>query len=98
MQLQRRSGKKTGKTKSDVNFQKIQQRNHKCSNKKALQTDGREALKKVNKKPNDRVICALTFNPKLPSVSNIIDKHWKTMTTDTKMLKMFPKPPMVAFR
>jgi hypothetical protein len=66
--------------------------------KKALELDRTEALKKVSKKPNERVICALTFNPKLPSVSNIIHKHWKTMTTDKNMLEVFPKPPMVAFR
>jgi hypothetical protein len=66
--------------------------------KRALEVDRREALIKVTKKPNDRVICALTFNPKLPSVSHILQKHWKTMSADSKMLKIFPKPPMVAFR
>jgi hypothetical protein len=66
--------------------------------KRALEVDRKEALIKVTKKPNDRVICALTFNPKLPSVSHILQKHWKTMSTDSKMLKIFPKLPMVAFR
>jgi hypothetical protein len=66
--------------------------------KRALEIDRREGLNKVTKKLNDRVICALTFNPKLPSISHILHKHWKTMTTDNKMLKIFPKPPMVAFR
>ena len=66
--------------------------------KKALETDRSDALKKVVKKQNDRVTCALTFNPKLPSISKVLQKHWKTMTADKKMLKIFPKPPMVAFR
>ena len=52
----------------------------------------------MEKKPNNRVICALTFNRKLPSVSKVIHKHWKTMTTEPKLLNVFPKPPMVAFR
>jgi hypothetical protein len=52
----------------------------------------------VIRTPNDRVICAIKFNPKLTSISNIIHKHWKSMTADNKMLKIFPKPPMVAFR
>jgi hypothetical protein len=67
--------------------------------KRALEKDRGEALKKVTKKnPNDRVICTLTFNPKLPSVSNVKHKDWKTMTSDNKMLKTFPKPSMVPFR
>ena len=63
-----------------------------------LETDRTEVLKKVVKKQNDRVTCALTFNPKLPSISKVLQKHWKTMTADKKRLKIFPKPPMVAFR
>ena len=57
-----------------------------------------EALKRVTKKENNRVVFAITFNPRLPSVSGIIVKHWRTMTKDKKMLEMFPKPPMVAFK
>ena len=49
-------------------------------------------------KPNDRVILAVTYNPKLPSVSNIIKKHWTTMIKDEKMREVFPKPPMVAYK
>jgi peptide-methionine (R)-S-oxide reductase len=66
--------------------------------KKALEVDRQEALKKVVKKQNDRVICSLTFNPKLPSISKVLQKHWKTITVDKKMLNTFPKPPMVAFK
>ena len=44
------------------------------------------------------MVFAVTFNPRLPSISGIIVKHWRTITKDKKMLEMFPKPPMVAFK
>ena len=56
------------------------------------------ALQKVVKKKNERVIFVLTFNPRLPSISNIMVRYWRTLTKDKKMLEMFPSPPMVAFR
>ena len=65
---------------------------------KALQLDRKETLKKVTRKPNERVVLAVTYNPKLPSVSSIVKKHWTTMTRDAKMLQTYPKPPMVAFK
>ena len=51
------------------------------------------ALEKVIKKPNERVIFVLTYNPRLPSISNIMVKHWRTLTKDKKMLEVFPAPP-----
>ena len=44
------------------------------------------------------VMFAVTFNPKLPSIANIIGKHWRTMTRDTKLKNTFPEPPMVAYK
>ena len=41
---------------------------------KAKKLDRDEILQKRTKKENDRVILAITFNPKLPSVSKIIKK------------------------
>ena len=66
--------------------------------KRALQLDRSETLKKVEKKPNERVVLAVTYNPKLPSISSIVKKHWITMTKDTKMLQTYPKPPMIAYK
>jgi hypothetical protein len=66
--------------------------------KRALGIDRQEALKKVERKPTYKVTCAVTYNSKLPSVSGIIKKHWKTMTLDPKLSKIFPAPPMVAFK
>ena len=66
--------------------------------KKAQTLDRSEILKKRHKKQNDRVVLAVTFNPKLPSLSNIVKKHWNTMTQDPILKKIFPKPPMLAFK
>ncbi len=55
--------------------------------KRALEIDRTEALKEVAKKHIGRVICVITFNPKIPTVSSILHEHWKTMTKDTKLLK-----------
>lgn len=65
---------------------------------RALSITRQDALKKVVKLKNERVTLAITYHPKLPSVSSIIHKHWKTMTKDPKMTLIFPKPPMVAFK
>ena len=58
-----------------------------------------EALKKVERRKNERVILTVRFHPKLPSVSQILAKHWRTMTKkDYQTLKWCPEPPMVAFK
>ena len=58
-----------------------------------------EALKKVEKPPNDRPVFSVLYNPKLPSISRIVRKHWNVMTTmDSNMKEIFPEPPMVAYK
>ena len=65
---------------------------------KARKLERTEALKRVPKKENDRVVFVLDFNPCLPSVSKIVQSAWRVMTQDPMMKKIFPKPMMVAFR
>jgi peptide-methionine (R)-S-oxide reductase len=65
---------------------------------KAKTIDRSEILKRRQHTKNDRVVMAITFNPKLPSVSKIIKKHWITITHDPLMKKVFPKPPMLTFK
>jgi hypothetical protein len=65
---------------------------------KVQNLDRANVLTKVDRKTNKRVVLALTYSPKLPSVPKIIKKHWRTMTKDQKMKKIFPLPPMVAYR
>ena len=57
-----------------------------------------DVLKKVVRQKADRVVLAIRYHPKLPSIANIIKKHYKTMTTDPELKKVFPNPPMVAFK
>jgi len=57
------------------------------------------ALKKVEKKEKpDRVIISISFNPQLPCISSIIQKHWRTMVQDPWMKEVFQNPPMVTYR
>ena len=57
-----------------------------------------EALKRVEKKPTDRVVFALDFHPALPSISKIIKSSWNVMIKDPYLKEVFPQPPMVAYR
>ena len=58
-----------------------------------------EALKKVVKqKSQDRPVFALVFDPRLPSVSKIIQKHYRTMVTDPYLAETFPLPPLIAYK
>ena len=71
--------------------------------KRALDIPREQALLKVVKPKVDRVMFAVTYNPKLPSISKIIVKHWsnlhwRTMVRDKKLSNTFKEPPMVAFR
>jgi hypothetical protein len=60
--------------------------------------DRNTALTKVTKNLKKRLVLAFTYHPKLPSMTQIIIKHLRTFTTDQKMLKIFPEPPMVAYK
>ena len=46
----------------------------------------------------DRVVLAIRYHPKLPSISKIIQKHWNTLVRDYELKKVFPNPPMVTFK
>ncbi len=44
------------------------------------------------------MILALKYHPKLPSVSKILVKYWKSMTRDNEAKDSFPKPPILAYQ
>ena len=49
-------------------------------------------------KNNNRVRAVLRYDRRLPDVSAILRKNWKTMVSDDiRLLKVFPGPPMVCF-
>ena len=59
-----------------------------------------EALKRVEKKQkSDRQIFCVQFDPRLPSVNQIMKKHHGVMIrNDPHCAAIFPKPPMIAFK
>ena len=65
---------------------------------RALLLSRDECLKKVIRKPSDRVVYVTTYHPALPSYTNILTKAWKIMSKDNSMKEVFPKPPMVAYK
>ena len=65
---------------------------------KVLNMSRDEALKEQTKKKTDRTVFVVTYNPALPSVSKILKKHWGVMVKDPYLKKVFPSPPMVAYR
>ena len=61
--------------------------------RRVMKISRREALKKVEKRKNERPVFAITYNPSLPSVSHILNKHWRVMKNDPYLKKVFPLPP-----
>ena len=50
-------------------------------------------------KTNNRPVLVLQYDPKLPSLSKIINKHYRSMVTQDQYLKdVFPLPPLVAYK
>ena len=61
----------------------------------------KEALKKVERKPKDhtRIIAPVDFNPHLPKISQVLQKHHRSMLfTAPHLGEMFPSPPMPSYR
>ena len=72
-----------------------------ASIKKAIQIPREQALKKVEKAqdPNKkRPVFSVEYHPALPSLSKILQKHWRVMVEDPNLKEAFPLPPMVAYR
>ena len=58
-----------------------------------------EALSRVEKSAvTRRPVFVLHYDPRLPSVTGIVKKHWRTMTQDPRLKEVFPAPPLEAFK
>ena len=58
-----------------------------------------EALKRVQSvKTSRRPVFVVNFDPRLPAISAILSKHWRTMTQDPRLKEIFPEPPLVAYK
>ena len=61
-----------------------------CAIKRASLVERKDALNKVKKY---RTVLAITYKPMLPSLSQIVKKHWNTMAQDKHAIEIFAKPP-----
>ena len=67
--------------------------------KRVLQIDRNEAIKRVSKTKKENTPLVTTYHPLMPSVSNIVKKHWKVMTDESPALKKcFDKPSMICYK
>ena len=58
-----------------------------------------EALKKVEKERTKRPVFVMQYDPRLPSITNITRRHWRSMVSrDPKLQEVFPDPPLVAYK
>ena len=67
---------------------------------KAKKITRNEALKKVETKPNQnrRPVFVVSYDPRLPSITGILNKHWRSMIKDPHLAEVFPHPPLVAYK
>jgi len=65
---------------------------------KVTAIERKELLVDRQKEKSDRIIFNLTYNPALPSISNILQKHWRALTQNRDMINIFPKPAMCGYR
>jgi hypothetical protein len=65
---------------------------------KASEIDRYDLLEYKEKKINKRVPIVLTYHPSLEKISGIVRHHWKDIGKSETLTKLFPEPPVVAFR
>ena len=66
---------------------------------KARKIPRTEALKKVEKESTKRPVFVMQYDPRLPSITNITRRHWRSMVSrDPKLQEVFPDPPLVAYK
>ena len=58
------------------------------------------ALRRVLKKKEDRrPVIALTYDPRMPPIQTIQEKHWRSMVSqDPYLAEVYQQPPLTAFR
>ena len=61
--------------------------------KVASLVERKDALIEVKKVKKYRTVLAITYKPMLPSLSQIVKKHWNTMAQDKHAIEIFAKPP-----
>ena len=50
-------------------------------------------------KSNVRPLYVITYDPRLPNIQSIVNKHWRSMkTVDPYLAIVFPEPPLTAIK
>ena len=58
-----------------------------------------EALKKVvREQDTQRPVFVISYDPRLPSISKIVSRHWRSIKQDPYLAEVFPQPPLVAYK
>ena len=66
---------------------------------KARSIDRKDALKKVeNNNTNKRPVFIITYDPRLPSITEIVKKHWRSMVKDPYLADVFKKSALIAYK
>ena len=65
---------------------------------KASEINRNDLLEYKEKKINKRVPLVLSYHPSLEKISGIVRHHWKEIEKIETLAKLFPEPPVVAFR
>ena len=65
---------------------------------KASEINRNDLLEYKEKKINKRVPLVLTYHPSLAKIAGIVRHHWKEIEKSETLVKLFPEPPVVAFR
>ena len=59
------------------------------------------AIRKVVREDSSkrRPVFVVSWDPRLPSVSTMTQKHWRSMTNQDQLMKeVFPEPPLIAYK
>ena len=65
---------------------------------KASKINRNNLLEYKEKNINKRVPLVLTYHPSLDKISGIVRHHWTEIEKSETLAKLFPEPPVVAFR
>ena len=57
-----------------------------------------EALKKVVKKSNNRTVFVVMYDPRFPSLTRIVNKHFRTMIQDPHLKDVFRDGFIIAYK
>ena len=65
---------------------------------KTSEINRNDLLEYKEKKINNRVPLVLTYHPSLEKIADIVRHHWKEIEKSETLAKLFPEPPVIAFR